>query len=551
MRTTSTDKPKKSTTLFLSGVLILSVSNVLQKIIGATLKIPLHGLIGGDGMGYYYIAYAIYIWFYMISTAGLPVAISIMISESRAKGNFREANKIFSITMKFFVVIGLVGSLVMIFGSRLFAELYEQSGAYLAIMALAPTLFFICISSSLRGYFQGYQTMLPTAISQLIEAVGKLVIGITLAVITMRQGFGSDVTAAATVLGLTVGVFIGMIFLIFYKLYFKPAIYDAEFLQPDSDTMPVRSWRSIAKSLFVIAVPVTLSASVMPFTSNIDGIIISRQLQSIGFTADLARTIMGDYTAQAVTMWNVPPALIYPISYSIIPLISAAMKLGQNERVKLIINSAIKVAALIALPSSLGMSVLAEPILKLVYTDTAAAERVAPLLTILSLSIFFISMLAVTNAILQVYHHERKPIISMLAGSVVKVVTSYILIGIPAIGIYGAPISTFICYLIIMMVNFYFLARYVGLIPDVKVILVKPLIASVFCAGAALGAYKLFAFAIPARVATIGAIGVAALVYGIFIFLIGAVTRDDLLLLPKGKKLCRIFERLHLLRSAA
>jgi Na+-driven multidrug efflux pump len=522
---------------------------MLQKIIGATLKIPLHGLIGGDGMGYYNIAYNIYVWFYMISTAGLPVAISIMISESRAKGNFREAKKIFSITMRFFIVIGLIGSLIMIVGSRLFADLYEQSGAYLAIMALAPTLFFVCISSSLRGYFQGYQTMLPTAISQLIEALGKLIIGIMLAVITMRQGYGSKVTSAATVLGLTVGVFVGMIFLIFYKVNFKPAVYDAEYLLPDSDTMPVRGWRSIARSLFIIAIPVTLSASVMPFTSIVDGIIISRQLQAIGFTTDIARTMMGDYTTQAVTMWNVPPALIYPITYSIIPLISAAMKLGQNERVKLIMNSAIKVVAMIALPCSLGMSVLAGPILKLVFTDKAAAERVAPLLSILSLSIFFISMLAVSNAILQVYHHERKPIISLLAGSGVKVIISYILIGMPAVGIYGAPISTFICYLIIMIINFYFLARYVGLIPDVKTIFVKPLISSIICAGAALVSYKLLAHVIPTSLATIGAVGIAGLVYGVFIFLIGAITREDLMLLPKGAKLCHICEKLHLIKN--
>jgi stage V sporulation protein B len=549
VRTTSTDKPKKSTNLFVSGVLILSISNVLQKVIGATLKIPLHGLLGGDGMGYYYIAYAIYVWFYMISTAGLPVAISIMISDSRARGNFREANKIFGITLRFFMAIGMAGTVIMIFGSKLFAKLYEQQGAYLAIMALAPTLFFVCISSCLRGYFQGYQLMLPTAISQLIEALGKLIIGISLAILTIRQGYGTEVTAAATVMGLTVGVFVGMLFLIFYKFRFKSEAYDAEFARPDSDTMPVRGWRSIAKQLFMIAVPVTLSASVMSFTSVIDGIIISRQLQSIGYTADLARTMMGDYSAQAVTMWNVPPALIYPIAYSIIPLISAAMKMGQTERVKTIMNSAIKVAALIALPSSIGMSVLSEPILKLVFTDQAAAERVAPLLSVLALSIFFISMLSITNAILQVYGHERKPIISMLAGSAVKIAVSYILIGTPSIGIFGAPVSTFVCYFVIMLINFYFVARYVGLIPDVKVILIKPLISAIICGAAAIGSHRLLVLVLNTKIATVCAIGIAALVYGVFIFIIGAVTRDDIMLLPKGSKLCAIFEKLRLLKK--
>ena len=284
--------------------------------------------------------------------------------------------------------------------------------------------------------------MLPPTHITAYQAL-QLIIGISLAILTIRQGYGTEVTAAATVMGLTVGVFVGMLFLIFYKFRFKSEAYDAEFARPDSDTMPVRGWRSIAKQLFMIAVPVTLSASVMSFTSVIDGIIISRQLQSIGYTADLARTMMGDYSAQAVTMWNVPPALIYPIAYSL-SAYSAAMKMGQTERVKTIMNSAIKVAALIALPSSIGMSVLSEPILKLVFTDQAAAERVAPLLSVLALSIFFISMLSITNAILQVYGHERKPIISMLAGSAVKIAVSYILIGTPSIGIFGAPVSAFI-----------------------------------------------------------------------------------------------------------
>ena len=539
---------KKSTSLFISGVVILAVSNVLQKLIGMSLKIPLHGLLGGEGMGYYAIAYAIYKWFYMISTAGLPVAISIMISESRAKGNFREVGKIYKITLMFLMIIGFTGSLIMMTGSKLFAMLYNQPKSYLAIIALAPTLFFICISSALRGFFQGYQTMIPTAVSQLIESLGKLTIGILLAEVTLGRGLGYNVVAAATVLGLTIGVLIGMIFLIIYKLRFRSSLYDAEYLRPDSDTLPIRSGSQIAKTLFMIAVPITLSASIMPFPSLLDSMIISRQLQSIGFNSDLALTYLGDYDALAVSLWNVPPALIYPISYSIVPLISAAKAAGDNARVKLIMNSTIKVASLIALPSSLGMSVLAEPILKLLFNDESA-ERVAPLLSILALSIFFISMLAVTNSILQVFHHERKPIISMLAGSIIKIAASYTLIGIPAIGIFGAPISTFLCYFTIMMFNFYFVARYVGMIPDVKAMLIRPFISAVFCAGAALAAYKLLSVVIPASIATICAIAVAGLVYGVLIFVIGAITRDDILLLPKGEKLCGFFERLHLLRS--
>lgn len=538
---------KQSKNLFFSGVLILTFSNMLIKVIGLVLKIPLQHILGDDGMAYYNVSYNIYVWFYTISTAGLPVAVSILISESRAKGNFREAKRIFHITLTLFFIIGLLGMAAMMGGSKLFAAAYKFGDSYIAILAIAPTLFFICISSAIRGYFQGYQNMVPTAVSQIIEAIGKLTIGILFAYYGINQGYSLPVVAALTVLGLTIGVAAGMLFLCVAKLLFREGPYNEEYRCPESDTLPVRSTKRLLWLLVITAVPITLAASVMSFTNMIDGMIISRRLQSIGYTEALTRNMFGNYMTLAVSMYNLPPALIYPISYSVIPLLSAAIATGDKKRVSFIMNSAFKTAALISIPCSLGVAVLSGPILKLLFPEVSA-NRAAPLLSVLSLSIFFVGMLAITTAVLQANKLERKPITAMIAGSVVKLVSSYILIGIPAVGMYGAPIGTFLSYLTISAINFYFLAKYIKLILDVREIFVRPLIASIACAAAAIGSYRLLESVISPKVATLGAIACAAAVYIIAVFVFRCVVKEDILLLPKGQRIYSMLHRIKLLK---
>lgn len=543
------NKAKNSRSLFFSGVLILSISNLIIKIIGVTLKIPLHGLLGDDGMGYYSAAYEIYVWFYMISTAGLPVAVSIMIAESRAKGNFKEVKKIFAIVLKIFILVGAVGTLVMVFGARIFAnELYKLPLTYLSIVAIAPTLFFICISSAIRGFYQGYQNMLPTAISQLIEAVGKLTIGILFALYAIKNGYEKHEVAAFTILGLTIGVFLGMLYLVISKAVFKPELYDAEYVKPDGYTCSVRSTGSLVKSLILIAIPITLSSSVMSFTSMIDGMVISSRLQEIGYTADSVATVYGNYKTLAVSMFNFPPALIYPISYSIVPLISSAIALNDMDRVKSVMNSTFKVVSLIALPCSFGLAVLSEPILSLLF-NKSSAEMAAPYLSALSCSLLFLGMVTVSNAMLQAYKLERKPIISMAVGCIAKIIISYVLVGTKGVELYGAPIGTFVCYFVILVINLFYMFKNIGLVPNFVKIFVKPLIASAICGAAAIGSYNIINSFMSGKIVTVLAICFAALVYLISIFLIRAVDENDIKMLPKGNKIYSLLCRLHIFKA--
>ncbi len=546
----SSPKVKNSTKLFFSGVLILTISNLIIKGIGLLFKIPMNYIVGDTGMGYYSHAYTLYTCFFMIATNGLPVALAMMLSESRSKRQLRQAKRIFRIALLLFFAVGLVGMMIMIFGARPYAKygLKAESTMY-CIIAIAPTLFFISISSAYRGYFQGYQQMLPTAVSQMIEALCKLLLGITFARYALAQGYEIHIVAAYAAIGLTIGAGLGMIFLTFYKLLFHEERYNAEFLAEGEESDYVEPAGKILRRIAVIAIPITISSSVMSITNLLDAVLVERILQTIGMTEEAATTVYGNYTSLAVPMFNMPPYLIYPISYSIIPLLTMARSSGDHVRANRIMESALRVAVLIGLPCALGMSALSKPILSMLY-KSQSAEMAWPLLSLLAPSTFFVCLLSVTNALLQACGYERMPLYSMLAGAVVKLTSNYILLH--WIGMYGTPVSTFLCYLTATGMNLFFVAKKIGVMPNMGRVFGRPLAASLLCAASAVGAYALLTTGIGlgGRIPTLLSILFAVVVYALMIFLIRAVTADDIRLLPKGEKLLSVLRRIHLVREA-
>ncbi len=489
-------KVKNSTNLFFSGVLVLTVSNLLLKVIGVLFKIPMNQIVGDQGMGYYSSAYTIYTFFYMLSTAGLPVAISLMVSENRAKRRIEQVKKVFKLSLAVFCIVGLLGTAAMFFGAGAFATLLKSDPTKLCIMLIAPTLFFICISSALRGYFQGYQSMVPVAISQLIEALCKLFLGIAFAYYAIDK-YGTDkanihYVAAYAVLGLTIGAGLGMLYLMFSKLLFKSEKYDAEYLQNEGEDDCTESSGTILKKIALIALPVTVSASVMSLTNLIDMTLIQRLLQTFkGMSEAEATAIYGNYTSLCVPMFNLPPYLIYPISYSIAPMLKTAIHSGDRKRAELIMESSLRVAVLIGIPCGLGMAALAEPILHVFGYRYWSVVSAAPLLTLLAPSTFFICVLSVSNAILQANGFERKPVISMLVGAAVKIISNIFLI--MTVGMVGTPISTFLCYLTATSLNIYFVVKHVGLKLNIGSIFLRPLVAGVLCAVTAVGVFNVSA----------------------------------------------------------
>lgn len=538
---------KTSTKLFFSGVVVLTVANLLVKVIGLLFKIPMNSVVGDEGMGYYTSAYTIYTFFYMISTAGLPSAVSIMISKARSEGKLDQIKRIFRITVGLFFIVGLIGMVAMFAGAHSFANMLKAGPTYICIMAIAPTLFFICISSALRGYFQGFQQMVPTAISELIEAICKLALGIIFAIYALDRGYQIHVVAAYAAAGLTIGAGLGMVYLCITKLLFKESAYTEEFISESGVSHDVDPTGRILKNLIAIALPITISASVMSLTNMIDMVIVQRLLQENGMTQEMATTVYGNYTTLAVPMFNLPPVLIYPISAALLPLLTVARKSGDSQRSRTIMESALRVTVLIGVPCAFGMSALAKPILNLFYRVSESIDMAAPLLRILAPSTLFVCILSITNVILQACDQVRKPVISMLSGAVVKLVSNYFLI--QHIGMKGTPISTFLCYLTVTCLNFIFVAKYANIVPNIRRVFLRPFACGIACAATALGAYTLYESFISPKIATIAAIGTAGIIYVLLIFLLKAVTADDVRLLPKGNKICSVLEKIHLIKE--
>jgi len=479
-------------------------------------------IVGDTGMGYYNSAYSVYTFFYMLATSGLPVALSVMVSESRAAGNVTGAKAVYRAALALFAAGGLLTACVMLFAADSLAGMIRSDKSALSVMIAAPTMLFICISSAVRGYFQGCGSMVPTAVSQLIEAVGKLVIGIAAAVYAIRMGYGIHVIAAYAVSGLTLGSLIGMIYLLIVKFIRRDRDLMPETLMLRNEKQPVGD---IIRRFVKISLPVTVSASVMSLTNMIDTAMIQRVLQNSGMSGETAAALYGNYTSLAVPMFNLPPVLVYPIAYSLVPAVAAAFASGKIDEAREQILTSLRFAVIIGLPCAMGLTVLADPILCLLY-KAESAHTASPLLTLLAPSSFFVCILAVTNSILQSCGEERKPVISMLAGAMVKGISSRILL--QTMGISGAPVSTLLCYLTVTVLNFTFVVRASGIRFEFTRIFLKPMLSSSLCALTAVGIFRMSSPQIGGKPGCMVSIVSAAAVYLISLLLTKSVEPEEL-----------------------
>ncbi len=541
MKDTGINAPDRNRKLFFSGVLLLGSANILVKVIGLLFKIPMSYFLGDEGMGYFNSAYQIYTWLYMLSTAGLPVAVSILISEARAQGNAHRVRHVERITWTAFVILGLLGTAIMLFGAMPLARLIGSPDACYCITAIAPTMFFICLSSALRGYFQGFQQMGPPAVSQVLEALGKLLIGVLLAAYAIGRGYTLPIVAACAALGLAVGEGAGFLYLLVARRRYekKGKLF---MLTKGSEGLVLPSENDLLSRLLKIALPITASASVMSLTGLIDLVLVQRRLQSIGYTVMAATAFYGNYTTLVVPMFNLPPALIYPITTALVPLLSATIATGNREGVGRLVQSVMRVASIIALPCALGMSLFSRPILRLFF-PADMVEGAAPLLSILALAVFFLSLLSVTNAILQANGMATRPMIAMLAGGAAKIASSYILIGIPEVGTAGVPLGTLLCYFVAVCVNLFAIIRHMDAHLPVGRILLRPAAATFLSVGAAYGFYLLFGGDGGHKLLVLPAIMVAVFVYIASVFLTRTLTQEDLSLIPGWGKIRSVLSK--------
>jgi len=523
----------------LNGALILSLAVILVKIIGAIYKMPLTSLIGGVGRGYYNSAYEIYMPIYAISMAGLPIAVARMVSENVALNRYKEANKIFDVALKMFILIGIVGTLIIVGVAFPYTKLIAGPKNLPAVLAIAPSLFFCSIMAVYRGYYEGLRNMKPTAISQVLEAFVKLVVGLSLAYLIVTLGlrqynsglalanealangaaqipdifvFGVKVkdlseaysaiypiSASGAIFGVTSGTFLGAAYLFLKQKLSAPAFTKEELAQ----SPPASKGIEIAKSLIKVATPIILSSMVLSVTNLVDTLTIQSRLghalaknpdiikNMYATSLEAAKTLDSDIVkylwgvhGSATDFKNLIPALIISLGVSALPAMAAAWALKDKNTIKSTTETVLRITMLVSLPAGIGIGVLARPILTMIYGRGSSADIIdvaVPLVAAYGYSTALISVSSPITNMLQAIGRADLPLKSLALGATAKIIINFFMVGEPRYNIKGAPVATIVCYAIIVAINLFYLLKLTKVKLNFISVFVKPLISAVLC----------------------------------------------------------------------
>lgn len=521
---------------FLQGTALLAMATAIVKVIGALYKIPLNAIIGEQGFGYFNTAYDIYNVLLMISTAGLPVAMSRMISQASSLGHYNQVRRIYRTARGIFLGLGITGSLLMTVFCRQLAQFQNQPDAWAAIGCLGPSVLLLCIMSTYRGFFQGQSNMLPTSVSQVLEAAAKLIVGMIAALAILKMTGSIPLAAGGAILGVTVSCLVSAFYLFacFRKSYTA---------LPQTREEP-RSYGDTARGLLMIAIPITIGSAGLQLLTMLETKIYMGQLLGLGYTQAAADTMRGIY-GMTLTIFNMPCAFITPITISIIPAITAQLTLCNDLEAKATEESAARITGLIAMPCAFGLGLMAEPVTALLGRYSGENLVLATkLMAILGFSIMFNAVVLVTTAIMQAHGHAGRPVMNMLLGGVLKLAAVFILTGNPNIGIVGTPVGTLLCYVAIAALNIYSIHTLLEHPPAIVKNLARP-----FCAAAIMG---IFVYGAMLGLKTIGITSrlilcALPILVGVAVYLLAAVklkvvTREDCLLLPKGEKIAKLLK---------
>ena len=521
---------------YLHGAAILTFGVVIMKILGAIYKIPLGNILGDDGYGYFNTAYNIYNVFLTLATAGLPVALSRMISEANTLGRPMQARRTFRVALVTFTAIGLVGTAVLAAFHVEFAVGMDAPKSAQSILAVSPSVLLCCVLSAYRGYCQGNGNMKPTTVGQVLEVLAKVVVGFTLAYFLTAQGLGLPICSAGAIFGVSVGSLVALAYMFVYKTRNYPSAVEGAADTPES------SGRIFA-NLMRIGIPITLGASVMSLFTLIDNKLVLSQLQnSAGFSEAVSDTLWGVYS-KTMTLYNLPAAFITPLTISVVPSIAACVAAKKGLESCEIGESCVRIASIICMPMGIGLSVLSYPIVNVIYPSSH--ESGGTLLLFLGIASIFVCLALISNAVLQAHGNEKYPVYSMIVGGLVKIGVNWVLVGNPDINIVGAPIGTICCYFVMCVMNYIFLCRCMERRPSLRRMLLRPLVSSLIMGAAALGVYSLVSMVLGAgwmrmALAMMCGVGFAVVVYVVLIIVTRAVTLEDMKLIPKGEKIAKL-----------
>jgi len=576
---------------FLKGAMILTISIVVVKIIGALFKVLFANVVDGVGNGLFNSAYELYNVIFTVASAGFPIALSRMVSEYVSKHRYKDVRKLHKISIPFFVITGLACFLLMVALSGVYGKMIDNNSIQLPVIALAPIVFFGCLMSIYRGYFEGMRYMVPTAVSEIIEVSGKLLVGLALAYIVNYMGtteyassgtlFGmvmadtaaykntlAAFTVSAAFIGVSVGSFCGFLYLMLKYKFTKGGITKKQLAEaPDA-----QSGRALFKKLALTAIPIGLGSFVMSIASTIDSILVQNRIVSImeSGKGDVLQSIYsfldpatfsvdvnGHYNIQtflfgcygyALTFLMLVTAVTQVFGQSAMPSLTAAWTVKDKKQIRSNINTILKVTLLVTLPAGIGLTVLAEPLLTLLYGVRVEVTIAAQVLRVMGISSIFIATSTPICSMLQAIGRVDMPLKLYTVGMLVKIVINYTLVGIPEVNIQGAAVGSLVAYMFVSVVGIYFIAKDTKVVPDFKTILLKPLLAAVCCGAAAYGCSCVInTIMAPGRLTVIPSLVVAVVVYVLALLLFKAVTPEDLENIPGGNKIGKLLAKYKLL----
>ncbi|MDR3242453.1 MAG: polysaccharide biosynthesis protein [Clostridiales Family XIII bacterium] len=532
---------------FMRGAVILAAAGVIIKAMGAVFRIPLANMIGEQGMAYYQAAYPIYVLFLTLSTAGVPVAISRMVSERIALDRPEAAHRVFRVSFILLFCIGIASFSICFFGADFILNFFNgMKDAGYALRAIAPALLFVPMMAAYRGYFQGMQDMRPTAASQVVEQFFRVLTGLSLAWALFPRG--ESFAAAGASFGASAGAIGGLILVM--------AIYGARrkragasggagygFAKP-AESADAEPARDILVKIFVIAVPITIGAAIMPIMNAIDLAIVTNRLTATGWTEEAARGLYGLLTGFANPLINLPQVLTQAVAMSLVPAVAAAYKREDMEFLRHNVRLGLRTAVIVGLPCAFGMMVLSEQIMLLFYpADRDAAYGAASCLSVLAFGIIFLSTIQTLTGVLQGVGHQMIPVRNLFIGAVVKVAVTYVLTGLPEINVRGAAIGTVAAYVIAAALNVSAVRKYTGTKFNISLTYVKPAVSALTMSVAAWAVYSLSSAFFGNSVSTVLSVALGVAVYAVMLFVSKSITREELVFLPKGEKLAAFLEK--------
>lgn len=544
-----------------SGVLvqagILAMASMIVRVIGLLYRAPLTAIIGDEGNGYYGTAYNIYTIILMVSSYSMPSAISKLMAQKLAVGEYRNANRVFRCALTYGVLVGLVGSGLLFFGARFLVP----DVAVCVLQVFAPTVFLFGILGSMRGYFQARGSMVPTSVSQILEQLANAVVSIAAAWLLMQTAVGADPTrraqlgAMGSALGTGAGVLIALLFMVFCSRRSKEG-RKAEILS--DATGKAEKYRIFLRDTILVITPFMLSGVIMNLTTSLNQTIYMRMLIDLKGAGETATTTLyGIFSNKAVVISNIPISIATAVSSAIIPGISAAYARRDETGARRQVGNAIRITSIIAIPSAVGLAVLARPITMLMFPQMESLELASSLLSLLAVTVIFYSISTITNAALQSIGRMNLPLISAGIALVVQTVVLVLLLRFTDLDVRALVLVSILYSVMIFAVNQYYLRRFLGIRQDVRRDYLQPLVCAALMGAAAKAVYYLVSMAAePMRnlpkgfyfrnlAATAAALLAAVLVYGYTMVRSGTIRRKDLLSMPKGQLLVRLMEKLH------